>query len=425
MADVVANVLPTLYTLDSFNKVRIFKASVVASSTEDGYAIKTETGLIDGKLTPKMELVKKGKQKRNVYEQAIFQLNALWRQKLDEGYKSLDDLVKRLLEFNIIQVNYNITEQEILAKAINYLPNFAYTNSNWDELPMLAHKIKDVKVLNFPYIIQPKLDGVRCLVKKKNLDAVLISRGGQYYQIPHLINDLTIFLKRLGNAGYSSLLLDGEIYKHGIPLQEISGAARKEENGMFASNSWLEYHIYDVISLIDSKASQRERDLLLTINQKYSFDLLSIKFVESKKIYSKEEAEMVHNYYVSQGYEGAILRNPMGIYEFNTRSYSLIKIKEYQDEEFEIIACGNDENKSIGESFYFVLKNNINDLIFKSRPTGTEKQKEYWFYNIDKFKGKKATVRFFTRSNDGLPTQGVVRHKDTEILVKHIRSDGE
>lgn len=418
MESVIEKKFDTLYTLDSKGKVRVFEAEVYYKDGD--FIVSTSTGLFNGKLTPQRTIIKKGKQGRDTRQQAVFEAASEWNKKWDEGYKSLKHIEEKWIDL----LQTTATLSDYLVKAFIDNPQFSYTNQNGDELPMLAHKFKDVKTPEYPYIIQPKLDGVRCLVKFKDNKAVLTSRGGQYYQIPHLIDQLTIFLNRLYEHNHS-VILDGEIYEHGTPLQEISGAARTEAEGMFASNSWLEYHIYDVVSTKNLKATQRERDLLLTIIQEYAFDVSSIKFIESKKVYSKDEVLMVHEHYVSKGYEGAILRNPFGVYEFNQRSKSLLKVKEYQDDEFEIIGCGSDEGKSIGESFYFVLKNNINDLTFKSRPTGTEKDKEHWYYNINEYIGKKATVRYFARSNDGLPTQGVVRHKDTGMLVKHIRPDGE
>lgn len=195
---------------------------------------------------------------------------------------------------------------------------------------------------------------------------------------------------------------------------------------MFASNSWLEYHVYDIIDTTKKLKQSERSELLRDLRNHITNYTTSVRTIETTIVHNREEVQQLHDEYVSQGYEGLILRDGDGKYEFNQRSKSLLKVKEYQDEEFQIIGCGYDENKAtIGESFYFVLKNNKNDLTFKSRPTGTSEMKEHWFNNISDYIGKKATVRFFARSNDGLPTQGVVRHKDTEVLVKHIRPNGE
>jgi hypothetical protein len=424
---------PPLYTLDSKKKIRVFTCRVSVLHTVH---IVTATGLLDGKLIEKTETVKIGKQKRTVEEQAIFQANSLWLGKQDEGYKSEKQLVIAMTSKG---VDTPVGIVPLIIHCNHHIPNWYVTNSNFDELPMLAHKFKDIKNPVYPYIAQPKLDGVRCLIKIEqintnlsNLDSFqqhrikLISRGGQYYQISHLNKQIAeIFYFLFVNYNHTDFILDGEIYKHGTPLQEISGAARKEETGMFASNFWLEYHIYDVIDITKNLKQSERSELLKDLRDKSTEYVNNIKFVKSDIVHNRKEVQQLHDNYVSQGYEGLILRDGDGKYEFNQRSKSLLKMKAYQDEEFVIMGAHIDDNKSIEESFVFELKNNINDLRFNARPTGTGEMKKQWYESIEQYIGKKATVRFFARSNDGLPTQGVVRSKDSMILMQHIRPDGE
>jgi ATP-dependent DNA ligase len=149
-----------------------------------------------------------------------------------------------------------------------------------------------------------------------------------------------------------------------------------------------------------------------------------IRIVETTpEVNDHEQVKFLHDKYVADGYEGLILRTEHGEYTFNERSKSLLKVKQYQDEEFLIIGSEIDENKDIAKSFVFVLKNNINDLTFKARPTGSNEQKYLWYAKPQLWINKKATVRFFERSKDGLPQQGSVQHKLTEVL--HVRPKGE
>lgn len=402
-----------LYTLDKKGKVRIFYGEV----GEAGFGIfyKTYTGLLDGKLISKITLVKKGKQKRTTFEQAEFELNSKYSEKHDEGYKSLANLQVHFPK----NLNDSYDVEIYIENILKTHPKATYTNANWDELPMLAMQKKKVK-LNMPrYFIQPKLNGVRCLSKKDIRGIVLSSRGGQYYKIPHIEEELIQIFEENSN-----IILDGEIYKHGVPLQEISGAARRESRDMFKTDNWLEYHIYDVFKRNDNNAQHKRVSRLRILSDKYH-TLSSIRFVETLLINNEENIiKDYHDSFLANGYEGAILRHPDGEYEFNVRSNNLVKVKEYQDEEFTIIGCKTDPTKSEAESFVFVLKNNINDLEFDARPTGTLEQKKDWLDN-QSWRGKTATVRFFERSNEGLPLQGHVRHKDSICLIEHIRPKGE
>lgn len=425
--------LNTLYTLDSKGKIRVFDCEFIRLGNEDlqiiQYGVITKTGLLGGKLIEHRELVKQGKQKRSISEQAKFQALALFQEKLDEGYKSLDILIKKTEDDNVpyIVVKTEGDETFHITRLLRQYPQAAYTNQYWDELPMLAHKYKDIKNPVFPYYIQPKLNGVRCLVKSDNVNKIakLSSRGGQYYKIPVLEQELYKLLFNLYHLNQREFILDGEIYKHAVPLQEISGAARKENIGSdLFDDTWLEYHIYDIIEIGKGFQYQEVRLNDLWELKKIIGNNKYIKVIDTYKVNTKEEIKIFHDEFIIAGYEGAILRNPKGEYDFNQRSKSLLKVKEYQDEEFKIIGCRVDPNKSLGESFVFILENNINSLTFEARPTGTLKQKEDW-YNNQSWVGKKATVRFFERSNTGLPQQGSVRHNLSKILIEHIRSQGE
>lgn len=409
-----------LYTIDSKGKIRIFKCLVKKDETGTCHIL-TETGILNGKLIIHRESINKGKQNRTVLEQAEFQADSLWTAKWDEGYKDYITLAHKTV------ANDTLTLEEFLKRAFYQNPEAAFTNADWYPLPMLAHKFKDVKTPKFPYYIQPKLNGVRCLVTLDHHTSlpVLISRGGQYYSIPHLENEFDILFDEVEELiRGTNLILDGEIYKHNTPLQEISGAARKDESGLFCSNSWLEYHIYDVINLNEPGETYKQRYTNLCALS-FIKGLKHIKFVNTILVETKEEIKAKHDEFISEGYEGAILRDPYGEYRFNERSRSLLKVKEFQDEEFEIIGTAIDDNKSVAESFVFILKNNINDLTFKARPTGTNAMKEQWYKNSHKFIGAKATVRFFERSSDGIPTHGNLRHKESKLLLEHIRPQGE
>lgn len=435
-----------LYTLDSKGKIRVFDCRIedtvntsefLDSINEKLYSVITSTGLLGGKLIDQEELVKKGKNIGKTNEttplsQAMLQADALWIGKTDEGYKSLQTIENRLREIGTPILD--ISEKYIDAY-LKLVPEAAYTNSNWDELPMLAHPVKKVKRLEFPMLAQPKLNGVRCL-SKRVLDIIpemkLISRGGGYYKIPHIERQLVDLTLLLAVKGYNvtKLIFDGEIYKHGVPLQDISGAARKEEGvDLFASNNWLEYHIYDVIDLDNLKATQEEREelreniKLLVLN-----NFLNIKFVHKQIITNEDQIKYLHNKWVGEGYEGLILRDLSSIYKFNERSIGLLKVKEFKDEEFEIVGYKVDDNKSIEESFVFVLKNNKpGTKTFDAKPTGTNAMRLNW-YNLminfpEKLLNKKATVRYFDRSVEGIPTMGHVRSELCEFL--HIRPNGE
>jgi DNA ligase-1 len=397
-----------LYCLDKNGGIREFSGDVISSNLTWGYS--TRTGKLDGKLIIKDNWIKKGKQGRSTQEQAEFELASAYKEKQDEGYKSLAQLQKKY--YLVTGDLSNILSMYDLYKGINLGYN---TNPDWLPLPMLAEKWRDFKhSMTYPALIQPKFNGVRCIssLSKDGMDVILMSRGGDYYDIPHIKKSLLPILQK-----NPSMIFDGELYNHDMPLQTISGAARLKDLSLFnAKQDFLKYYIYDIV--LDAPQTSRDAIRYSVLNVVSS----SVFCVMSVEVQNEEQVTMQHDKFVARGYEGIMVRAKDGEYSPSFRSRNLLKVKSYLDEEFEIVGCEADtiDPSKTGESFVFVMKNNTDEQEFKARPTGSIEQKKEWYDNILELIGKKATVRFQERSLDGLPMQGHVRHKDSKPLLEHI-----
>ena len=100
------------------------------------------------------------------------------------------------------------------------------------------------------------------------------------------------------------IILDGELYKHGVPLQVINGEARRHGD-MYSKDSWLEYHVYDIV---DPLLTQRERfGVLDNIEAEHWLESKHVKFVGYDIVNSMDKVKEFHDIYVSEGYEGAIV----------------------------------------------------------------------------------------------------------------------
>lgn len=388
----------TLYCLDKTGKIRLFEIQVL-EDTEDTikpiYWLKSCTGLIGGNLVYNEKCAPQGKQGRTSREQAIFIAESLWNDKCNEGYKSLSDLSLKAEQMEKSIEGLSISE---IFRTLEIKYN---TDTRWYPLPMLAEKYKThAKKIKFPQLGQPKLNGVRCItLYDPDLQEVIqVSRGGKTYNVPHIKAQLTPFFLLNQNV-----ILDGELYYHGKPLQEISGAVRKEKD----APDWIEYHIYDCIK--PGPNGLRWEAVKQYLREIESYNTTHIKRVFGLKVEDYEQVKAAHDHCVEQGYEGLILRDPKAEYQVSFRDKCLLKVKEFEDAEFEIIGCKVDPDKSVGESFVFQLKNDIDDQAFYARPTGTIKDKEFWYANIQSYIGKKCTVRFQERTQGNLPHQGHVR----------------
>ena len=303
---------------------------------------------------------------------------------MDKGYKKLTDLTKTPFE--------NISESEM-----NILVPSVKTDSSGFLKPMLAKDSNkcQTSVLNKRLLCSKKLNGVRCLMQFSNEEIHAISRGGKEYNVPTTLirEELTKFFE-----DHPSVILDGELYNHGHHLQELSGIARLKE--------WedrceiLEYWIYDIA---DSTKTFEERLILLKELKELFSDAVKVKVIDHEETNSFKEIQELHNEWVSEGYEGLVARKATSTYQFGKRGSDMIKVKEYMEQEFEIIDYRDGLRD---EDFCFILETEDNKS-FAAKPIGSKELKEQYLKDIDTIIGKKGTVKFFEWSKDGVPQQPI------------------
>ena len=251
--------------------------------------------------------------------------------------------------------------------------------------PMLASKFNE-KGIKFPCLVQPKYDGVRCLVFEHKGEVHIISRQGKPYNIPHL--------KEWADNNKHLLPLDGELYNHKeLTFQEIISAVKRHSD----ITSKIKYVVYDKpVGTLTNIERIKELDSAFEDVPK------SAPVVKSpyEIVTSMEELHALHNKYVSMGYEGAIIRNFEGTYEFGFRSNNLMKLKAFDDSEFEIIdvieASGRDSGTAV-----FVCRCDGGE--FNVKPQGTRELRGEYLRNRRKIIGKMVTVQYQGLSDDGIP----------------------
>lgn len=377
-----------LYNRDSKGKIRTFIASVFKGP--DGYIITRKTGLLDGKLTeqPRLE-VNKGKVKRTVEEQAKLEFLSIVNSQRNKGYKPLQEIGGT----SDIAMDYN---------AIDKLLPTLNTDTNGALKPMLAKDMPKKRDLLFKddktWLCSKKLDGVRVSMYLENGVVKTNSRGGKTYdaactkilQNPKI---LEIF-KMLGE----DVILDGEIYIHGESLQAISGACRKQEY-IPERHDKLEFWLFDYG---DHETICRHRigkinALHYTYQDTNETD--NVKIVKHIEYSIEKIIKDQHDVWVLDGYEGLIMRDPEALYGFDVRDWRMVKMKEFQDDEFQIIGI---EEGLRAEDMVFkcITKTGVE---FKAKPIGSRETKWNYLENQEKLIGKMVTVKFFYYTPDGVP----------------------
>lgn len=262
------------------------------------------------------------------------------------------------------------------------------TDANGEIKPMLAIPF-DAKQVRFPCLCQPKYDGVRCTVSIGSDDKVkIISRKGKPYAIPQLSD--------WAEGHRDTLPLDGELYNHGeLSFQEITSAVKKQSE----MTKKIRYVIYD--RPVDGEDNSERWGRLLDMNDRGIFDNSPVYLSTYKICYDMDEVREYHSECVAEGYEGIIIRNFDGMYEFGFRSRNLVKLKEFDDSEFLISDVVEGTGRDAGTA---VFELSLSDgRKFKARPVGSFEQRKDYFDNRQELIGKMCTVKYQGFSDDGVP----------------------
>ena len=243
---------------------------------------------------------------------------------------------------------------------------------------MLAHRYdKHSKKVKFPAYIQPKLDGTRCIAYQQDGVMKAFTRNGKPYNtIPHI-------LEELGDIN-PNVIWDGELYVHGENFQNLISAIKRDEPS--EESKQLEFHVYDAIGFRDNvEAPFSDRMEYLNL-----IDGNAVKPVKTSEVLTDEDVWKAHSLFLADDYEGSIIRNKDGVYKFGKRSYDLQKVKDFDDDEFEIVGGKLDKDGCC----VFRCVTGVG-YEFDVRPEGTEEQRKKYFEEIDKLRGKKLSVRYF------------------------------
>ena len=262
--------------------------------------------------------------------------------------------------------------------------------------PMLAQKYEDVDI-TFPCYTQPKLDGIRCIIKA---DGMWTRTGKKIVSCPHVFDELeTVFEMQ------PDLIFDGELYNHQFKhdFNKITSLVKKTKptlSDLEASKHLIEYHIYDLPSSNKSFDGRLE-DLQDLISDLFNcFSSSSVVYVTTQEVNNQKELDEFYHDWMEEGYEGQMIRTNSN-YE-NKRSKTLLKRKEFSDDEFEILAVNEGTGKLAGRVGHMMFKSKSGHY-FSSTINGTQEYLSELWEQRDELIGKFATVKYFNLTPDGVP----------------------
>lgn len=376
-----------LFTVHSGGKVGSWEILVATPKNQlDSYIVQTSTKVLGGKSVETVTEITEGKNigkanETNPFQQALSEAESKVNKKIDQGYTN--------------------RQPEAGTKVTNGLGFIK---------PMLAQPIEKVKQWNFPVHAQTKFDGHRMLATVQDGKVVLYSRQGKVVSVAHIQDMLQRHYEhfQVHGTGWDGQTLDGEIYCHGETLQKISSMVKKP----CEESKTLKYHVYDVV--MDFPYEER----LSAVRQ--ATELLDDEFVQATVthiVLNHGELDALHAKNLSEGYEGTIVRHGDLGYEDGKRSRSLMKKKDFMDDEFEIIGHLLGKPDIRGDVRYErpIFKCKTKDGVeFTCTAFGTMQERHALFEaGLDDVIGKTLTLKFFNYTPDGAPFLPIaLRFKD-------------
>lgn len=360
---------PELYHKSKTGAIEVWKVWA------DGPHVYTEYGQLDGKMQQskkEVAAVNIGKaNERGVAVQAEAIAQSMWQHKLDRKYsQSINEAKEPLL------------------------------------LPMLAHKFGDGEIEKYPVHVQPKLDGVRCLAFWDSGRIELLSRSGKPYNVPHVAEIVSKFLPK-------DAMFDGELYVHGMTLQNTISLVKRNR----PESTKVKYWVYDFPS--EGTWEERFKELCKVFKKAPDNHGRITKTVKTDEAHSDTDVWDWMKKYNERGFEGAIVRLLDGAYEFGYRSDSLLKVKKFQDSEYEVIGAEHGVGK-FQNCAVFVCRTSEGKE-FRVTPKATQEERERFLTEHASYIGKMYTVRFFDLTDDGVPRfpVGIVFRDEADLPAKN------
>ena len=288
--------LPKLYGFDKNDAVKEWEIVV------DGAIITVHHGKQGGKITSKSSPAPKPKSQPTSELQARFNAQSKWNKQKDKGY----------------------------AESVEEIPV--------SKLPPLAHKYYEhVSKVKPGWVASYKLNGVNDTAYFMDNDVVFKTRGGKDYPV---IEDIADVLKEVVFNKHPDWHIVGEIYCHGMWLEDITSATKKHNEDTHK----LELHIFQVF--IPESPKMGYKDRMETISQMFSAygKPSRVRVVPLFVMDTVEQFDAFHARAVELKYEGTCIMDPDAPFEFKNRSTTYLKRKDSIDSEFEFLGLEKDKN---------------------------------------------------------------------------------
>ena len=244
---------------------------------------------------------------------------------------------------------------------------------------MLAKPYKGV--LPCDYAVEPKIDGVRVIVEvcRESMAVAFKTRNGNLlHSLAHLGEWFSETASKHGVFTFDCEAVSGQDFYDSV------GDIRSSEPAKDA-HLWL-------LDLPDDVGTYRERRELMS---KFAYDS-RVRLVESFSGITPNDA---FRRFVSQGFEGAMVKDVDAPYQQGKRSNGWLKVKAVDAEDCPVVSVHEGEGRLAGTMGHVVVENN--GRLVRVGGGFTDEQRRTIWENRDTVIGSYLEVTFQSRTPDG------------------------
>ena len=261
-------------------------------------------------------------------------------------------------------------------------------------LMLAPNDLADVTKVKYPIYVQPKLDGYRCVYKQGNM----WSRAGKPFGNKRLAEYFnTLFT-------LNEYVLDGELYAEGEHFNKLQTILNTYEAPL--PNS-LKFIVYDCIPTPNWESKNYTKpysDRLKRLNEVVAAICDHKKVLGIGNDIAESSSEVIGYYkqYLNKGYEGAMLKDPEGFYQWKRvtlKSGEMLKLKPFETKDLEVTGIYDGQGKNEGVAGGVVV--DFNGVAVRCGSGFNDAMRKEMAEQPSKFIGKVAEIQYFEVTEDG------------------------
>lgn len=389
-----------------------------------GALLAVERGYVGGRMQYDKVEVKLNSSGRNLEQQLYVEANKRHAKKIKEGYTP------------------------------EYVAGSKMTSHQFPEHSLLKDYKRGMQ-LQWPVMVQPKLDGVRIMaevtpqvpgatITAKQIRESLAAGGDggcairlrtrkyQFYNhIIHLNRYILEFVSFFPDEWSTPFLIDGELYIHGKDFNFLSGIIRANKNinpllyqirlYVFDVMDGRGMSYYDRACLLDysmGRFEKEKQEIIIDLSGGKGEEkdreapfirkidgLDGVRLLKGTYASNGDEVEKAHTSHVEAGYEGTVVRI-LGAPYVSGRSDGILKLKDTNTAEALVVGVTEGKNTEEGAAVFQLQAQHPKPpyyITFNARPKGSFEVRRQWFMYPHMVIGKIVTFEYQGKSKDDVP----------------------